>query len=190
MWVSVPVKAPGQSLLSTPVKIRLRVSKPYRYYDTQIQNSPNNNYPFYTFNTSEQSVKVQQIEEAKNALSLINVVPNPYYAYSSYEKNQLDNEVKIVNLPPKCVVSIYSTSGTLIRQFKRDSGSYNNGDYNTAGLEYPKVNQETSIDWNMKNSKGIPIASGVYIIHVKADGIGERTLKWFGVIRPIDLDTF
>ncbi len=190
MWVSVPVKAPGQSLLATPVKIRLRVSKPYRYYDTQTQNSPNNNYPFYTFNTSEQSVKVKQLDAAKNALSLINVVPNPYYAYSSYEKNQLDNEVKIVNLPPKCVVSIYSTSGTLIRQFKRDSGSYNNGDYNTAGLEYPKVNQETSIDWNMKNSKGIPIASGVYIIHVKADGIGERTLKWFGVIRPIDLDTF
>jgi len=28
------------------------------------------------------------------------------------------------------------------------------------------------------------------LIHIDAPGIGERTLKWFGVFRPIDLDTF
>jgi len=37
---------------------------------------------------------------------------------------------------------------------------------------------------------GIPVASGIYIIHVDAQGIGEKTVKWFGVLRPIDLDTF
>ena len=34
------------------------------------------------------------------------------------------------------------------------------------------------------------IAGGVYIIHVDVPGIGEKVLKWFGVMRPIDLDTF
>jgi len=28
------------------------------------------------------------------------------------------------------------------------------------------------------------------MIHVNAPGIGEKVLKWFGVLRPIDLDSF
>ena len=39
--------------------------------------------------------------------------------------------------------------------------------------------------------KGIPIASGAYIINISVPSTGkERNLKWFGVLRPIDLDTF
>ncbi|MBL6871633.1 MAG: hypothetical protein ISQ95_03455, partial [Flavobacteriales bacterium] len=48
----------------------------------------------------------------------------------------------------------------------------------------------TSIDWNLKNKVGIPIASGVYLIHINAPGVCEKVLKWFGVIRPPDLDSF
>ncbi len=48
----------------------------------------------------------------------------------------------------------------------------------------------TSIDWDLKNDFGIPIASGLYVIHVNAPGVGEKTIKWFGSLRPIDLDTF
>ena len=143
----------------------------------------------YKFGTSDLTPKVNQPEVAKNALSLINVVPNPYYAYSNYEANQLDNRIKIVNVPPKCVISIYTTSGTLVRRIKRDAGA-GNGYNNTEGEAYPEVNLESSVDWDLKNSVGIPIASGIYLIHVQVDGIGERTLKWFGVIRPVDLDTF
>ena len=185
MWVGTTMLAPGQTVLDNQAKVRLRVSKPYRQYDTGVQGSINNNLPFYKFNTAGLAPKVGQVEVAKNALSLINVVPNPYYAYSSYEINQLDNRVKIVNLPPKCVVSIYTPSGTLIRQFKRDVGSNT-----TSGAQYPETNLESSIDWDLKNNTGVPIASGMYIIHIAADGIGERTIKWFGVIRPLDLDTF
>ena len=28
------------------------------------------------------------------------------------------------------------------------------------------------------------------VIHVKVDGVGERIIKWFGMMRPIDLDSF
>ena len=48
----------------------------------------------------------------------------------------------------------------------------------------------TSIDWDLKNTFGIPVSSGLYVIHVDAKGVGEKVLKWFGVMRPIDLDTF
>jgi hypothetical protein len=42
----------------------------------------------------------------------------------------------------------------------------------------------------MKNTYGISIASGVYIVHVDAPGIGEKVVKWFGALRPIDLNNF
>ncbi len=188
MWVNCPIVTPGQSLLSCDVKVRLRVSKPYRHYATGYL-SPNSNFPYYSFGTYDLVPKINQPEVAKDALSLINVVPNPYYAYSNYETSQLDNRIKIVNLPPKCVISIYTTSGTLVRRFKRDAGG-SVGYNNTEGATYPETNLESSVDWDLKNSAAVPIASGIYLIHVQVDGVGERTIKWFGVIRPIDLDTF
>ena len=53
-----------------------------------------------------------------------------------------------------------------------------------------KSDDLTSVDWDLKNDHGIPIASGLYIIHIDATGVGEKILKWFGVLRPVDLDTF
>jgi len=45
------------------------------------------------------ATKVGSQDMLKEALALINVVPNPYYAFSEYERTRLDTEVKIVNLP-------------------------------------------------------------------------------------------
>src|SRR5262249_36318033 len=126
-------------------------------------------------------------------------VPNPYYAYSAYEgtlsagvivQPQLDNRVKIINLPPKCTVSIFTVNGILVRKFERDVAADN-----SYGAPSTAKNFETSLDWDLKNHKNVPIASGLYLIHVEAKDksgivIGERTLKWFGVMRPIDLDSF
>jgi len=99
-------------------------------------------------------------------------VPNPYYATSGYEESQLDNKVKITNLPTKCTVSIFTVDGILIRKFTRDDPN------------------STYIDWDLKNSANIPISGGIYLIHVDAPGVGERTIKWFGSLRPIDLNSF
>ena len=46
------------------------------------------------------------------------------------------------------------------------------------------------IDWDIRNSAGLPIASGMYLIDVKAYGIGETVIKWFGATRPIDVTTY
>jgi flagellar hook assembly protein FlgD len=108
-------------------------------------------------------------EVMAEALKIINVVPNPYYAYSSYELSRLDTRVKIINLPDKCEVKIYNVSGKLIKTYKKDSPI-------------------TSIEWDLKNSKGIPVASGVYLIHVDVPGVGERILKFFGGMRQPDME--
>jgi len=80
--------------------------------------------------------------------------------------------VKITNLPSKCTVSIYSVDGVLIRRYTRDDPN------------------STYLDWDLKNTASIPISGGLYLIHVNAPGIGERTIKWFGSLRPIDLNSF
>jgi hypothetical protein len=83
----------------------------------------------------------------------------------------LDNRIKITNLPVKCTVRIYTAGGILVRTISKD-------------------NDKTFTDWDLKNDVGVPIASGVYIIHVNAPGIGEKTIKWFGSLRPIDVNNF
>ncbi len=179
IWVNIPRLVPGHSILESDVKIRLRVSKPYfKGYSTLASNpidtatSPQNrNHPMYTFNTKDIETHKNDLTAAKDALSIINVVPNPYYAYSSYEKTALENIVKITNLPEKCTVTIYTLNGTLIRKYNKDD-------------------VKTSLDWDLKNSARIPIASGLYIIHVDVPEVGEKILKWFGVLRPIDLDNY
>lgn len=179
MWVNIPLAVQGQEWLSNTAKVRIRIAKPYRrYYSTTdidsayvAEHADNRNFPMYRFNTESVATTYDNIPKAQTELDLITVVPNPYYAYSSYETNQLDNRVKIANLPRNCTVTIYTTNGTLIRQFTKDEAG-------------------TSIDWDLKNYAGIPIAGGVYLIHVKAEGIGEKIVKWFGTLRPVDLNAF
>jgi hypothetical protein len=149
---------------------------------------PENNFaPLYRFGTSELAVEKDNNSIAKDALKLVNVVPNPYYAYSGYEASQLDTKIKIVNLPPSCTVTILTQNGTIVKKIRRAVSSDN-----TDGTVFSSksVNGETSVEWDLKNTSGIPIASGIYLINIDAGALGQRTLKWFAMLRPIDLDTF
>ncbi|MEZ5174130.1 MAG: T9SS type A sorting domain-containing protein [Bacteroidia bacterium] len=173
-WVSIPYATPNQDFLTNELKIRIRVNKPYqtKYNASEEEAAPvNDNNPMYSFNTDDLYAGRNDEWVADAALNLINVVPNPYYAYAGYETNQLDNRVKITNLPQECKIRIYTMNGSLIRT-------------------YNKADASTSLDWDLKNQVGISISSGIYLIHVEVPGVGEKILKWFGVMRPIDLDTF
>ncbi len=175
MWTAIPLAMQNSTTewLANDVKIELRITKPYnRYFSIPLDGAKNDNgyWPMYSFGTQGVATDTNDVVKAKTDLDLINVVPNPYNAYSEYETNQLDNRVKIVNLPQKCTVTIYSTNGNIIRQYKKDE-------------------TKTYIDWDLKNFAGIPIAGGVYIIHVKSDQ-GEKVIKWFGSLRPVDLNAF
>jgi hypothetical protein len=78
-------------------------------------------------------------------------------------------------------------SGIMIRQFVVDNSGIIEPRGSTAGIN---TDAQTSIDWDLKNFAGVPISGGMYLIHVKADGIGERTVKWFGILRPVDLNSY
>jgi hypothetical protein len=145
----------------------------------------NDNWPMYTFSTKGMEPYIDE-EKLKKDVDLISVTPNPYYAYSNYERNALDNRVRFGNLPEYCTISIYNIGGTLIRQFLVDNSSVENlPDSNHGGGKY----KGNTLDWDLKNFAGVPIAGGTYIIHFKTPH-GEKVIKWFGVIRTVDLTTF
>jgi len=167
MWVVNTLGATHQEHLSTDVKIRLRINKEYENYNATGKNGGK---PMYSWNMNPVSTQFGRKSVLADVLKLINVVPNPYYAYSEYENSQLDTRVKITNLPENCTVKIYNVSGKQIRSMK-------------------KSNRLTFLDWNLKNDKGIPVASGIYLIHVDVPDVGEVVLKSFVGMRVPDLET-
>ena len=173
MWCAIPLHNTKYDLLATDVTVRIRVATPYHVAKKEfaLENPENNNAPFFKFSTSDIKTIFDDQETAENALDLIRVVPNPYYGSSYYESNQLDNKVRITNLPKTCTISIYNINGTMIRRFKKDT-------------------ETTFIEWDLTNSANIVISSGVYLIHINAPGIGEKVVKWFGALRPTDLNNF
>jgi hypothetical protein len=189
-WIYEPVLATGSSLASvkdgiipTEAHIRLRVSKPYASYNPgDITVNKNGNLPYYTFSTDD-IAPIRNTDEGKSALDLVNIVPNPYYATSLYETSQLDDRVRFTNIPTKCEISIFTLDGTLVRRFDNDQSNIT--PVNVKG-KYPS----TFLDWDLKNTKGVPVASGVYIVHFNGYELGEKTMKWFGIMKPVDLDTF
>lgn len=164
-WIANLLLEEDQTLLSTDVTIKLRVNKEYKNY---VVTNKNDGRPMYGWSMDDVSTLKNDKEELTSALDLINVVPNPYYAYSQYERTRLETKVKITNLPERCTVKIFSVNGKLVRTFKKD-------------------NPLTYIDWDLNNSKGIGVAGGVYLIHVDVPGVGEKIVKFFGGMRAIDL---
>jgi len=189
MWVNIPLLTPGHQLLECDATVRIRMQTPYdtAYGETYLNGGTvgkaiegstwrnptpsNKNFPEYSFNTNGLEVLTNQPSAASSALSLINIVPNPYYAYSGYESNALDTRVRITNLPPVCTISIFTLNGTLITVIQKNT-------------------PQTYSDWNLMNQYNVPIASGLYLVHVAVPNVGEVTLKWFGVMRPLDITSY
>ncbi len=192
------LKSVQDGLIPNEVSIKLRVKKPYQRYPTIAKHfeapylapdglfdyddvdlydddmaalSENDWFPLYKFSTKGATTVINDLPTAESALDLINVVPNPYYAFSYYENSRLDNRVKIINLPPECTIKIFNTSGTLVRSLAKD-------------------NDLTYLEWDLKNEYSIPISGGAYIFYIDAPGIGNKVVKWFGVTRKLDLNDF
>jgi hypothetical protein len=92
----------------------------------------------------------------KEDLSLIRVVPNPYFAHSAYEMNQFERVVKFTRMPPLATVRIFNIAGDLVRTLEKDN----------TGSSF--------LEWNLLTDRQLPVASGVYIYHIEAkDAAGK-----------------
>jgi hypothetical protein len=156
------------------VIVKLRVDNPYQTWYNDNDENKKTGHPRYQFKIEGRGRADLSAVQIENVLDSVKVIPNPYYGFSQYETSQFTQTVKISNLPGKCKVTIYSLDGKFIRQYNRNE-------------QYEAYNQiAPDLEWDLKNSKGIPVASGVYLIHFNAPGMGDRTVKWFGIARQFD----
>ncbi len=105
-------------------------------------------------------------------LDKVQIVPNPYYHRSAYADSDGNGYLKITNLPAKCEVDIYSLSGNLVRHFSRNEQP---GQPNGSGVE--ALQPYPDLDWDLTNTAGKSVAGGVYLVRIRAEGVGEVTLK-------------
>jgi hypothetical protein len=69
-------------------------------------------------------------------------------------------------------VMIFSLDGKLVRKFRRNEvPAPPIGSGVTEGQIYP------DLIWDLKNEHGKTIGAGVYLVRIRAEGLGEVTLK-------------
>jgi hypothetical protein len=130
------------------------------------------NQPGDMFSMSTDGLGSRARTEAENraAIDEIGITPNPYKGVSSYEVSQLVDQVRFTNMPNQATIRIFTVAGTLVRTLEKNSAS-------------------ASFPWDLTTEEGLPIASGMYIIHVDTEW-GEKVLK-FGVVKKrIQLNTW
>ncbi len=106
-------------------------------------------------------------DRAKKSLNDIYTVPNPYIAASSLEQRIIIQEVgrgerriDFVNLPQECTISIFTSSGRLVKK-----------------IEHSSTVDKGRASWDLTTVDGLEVAHGVYFYHVDAKGIGEKIGK-------------
>lgn len=124
----------------------------------------------YRFSITDVNIPRVSSEISGDVLDYIKVVPNPYVVTHVAEPRQYgnaqgDRQLHFTNLPAKCTIRIFNVSGQLVQTIHVD---------NNFGIN--------RYIWDMRNSLGYEIPYGVYVYHVEAPGIGNKTGK-FAVIK-------
>jgi hypothetical protein len=128
-----------------------------------ITNKPNSAVDVFTFSTAGlDPSSTTALQEAD--VDRINVFPNPYFGANIEETTGLEHFVRFTHLPDEATIRIFTLAGELIRTLEHDNGT-----------QYE--------EWNLQNEASIPIASGMYIVHVDCGDLGEKILK-MAVIMP------
>ena len=137
-----------------------------------VMNKPNQLGDKFTIATDGYGANVPDMAAQQQRLEDIGIVPNPYKGASAYEVSQLTDEVRFTNLPDVATIRIFTLNGTLIKTINKQS---------------PGV---ATVPWNLTTDHNLPIASGLYLIHVEVPDVGETTLKFAVVKKRIQLNVY
>jgi hypothetical protein len=94
------------------------------------------------------------LELAKQDVEEINVFPNPYYGVNPQELNKYQRFVTFTHLPNKATIRIFNLAGQLVRTINKD-------------------NADQFLRWDLMNQDDLPVASGLYIVHVDMPDLGK-----------------
>jgi hypothetical protein len=124
--------------------------------------------PFLSNDTFEFTMVASAVDNeiAKTDLDKIRVVPNPYIVTNPWEPRNTyangrgERQLHFIHLPQNCEIRIFTINGQLVKTLYHNSSNQN-------GTEI----------WNMLSKDNLEISYGIYVYHVKAEGVGEKIGK-------------
>jgi len=117
----------------------------------------------YVVNTSGYEYLYNNKEAALAEIEKINVFPNPYYGLNVREPNRLNKFVTFNHLPPNAIIRIFNLAGVLVKTIKDYTGQF--------------------ATWNLKNEHNLPVASGIYIVHVDMPDLGKSKVLKLAIVQ-------
>ena len=121
-------------------------------------------------------VPVYSVSAAEADIRAINVFPNPYYGFNRAETSRFTRFVTFNHLPQGADIRIFNLSGALVRALRKDDDTQ-------------------FLNWDLNNQNGLPVASGIYFVHMQLEDaagndLGEKTLKLVIIQEQQYLDNF
>ncbi|MCK9210145.1 MAG: T9SS type A sorting domain-containing protein [Ignavibacteriaceae bacterium] len=110
------------------------------------------------FTVAAPAANINNTAAAKDNIEKISVFPNPYFGSHALEESKYNRFVRFIGLPKQATITIVSLSGILIRRYQKSGDSQ-------------------FLDWDLKNTDLLPIASGMYIAYIEVPGAGTKVLK-------------
>jgi hypothetical protein len=113
------------------------------------------------------------VTAAKVDAAKINVFPNPYYGVNTEEINKYNRFVTFTHLPQEALIRIYNLAGVQVREIRKNSAT-----------QFER--------WDLANESGLPVGSGLYIVHIDMPGLdgAKKILKLAIVQEQQILDRF
>jgi hypothetical protein len=112
---------------------------------------------YYTYSSAGLE-PTQTDSTAQARMDEINVYPNPYFGHNKMEGTFYTQFVTFTNLPEdECTIRIFTLSGTLVLTMEHNNGT-----------PFER--------WYLLNQEELPVASGMYIVHVETK-YGDKILK-------------
>ena len=123
------------------------------------------------FTFSSQASRIDEVKAASE-LDQITVVPNPYVVTNVLEpldrqnpRDRGERRMYFNHLPRQCTIRIFTITGELVTT-----------------IEHNSTIDDGKAFWNLTTKDNFPVAFGVYIYHVQAEGLGEKIGR-FAIIK-------
>lgn len=141
-----------------------RADLPWAAGDQFMINASHINWPGNTFAFTAPKNTAGGAALAKADVSRINVFPNPYYGVNPQETDKYNRFVTFSHLPQRAIIRIFNLAGIMVRKIDRLSSS--------------QFEQ-----WDLKNQEGLPVGSGLYIVHIDMPDLGTTKIIKVAIVQ-------
>lgn len=114
------------------------------------------------FNISVAGVETSDAFLAED-IKKITAFPNPYLGVNSAEVSRYNHFVTFSHLPNKVSIRVFDLSGTLVQRLDKDDN-------------------DQFLRWDLDNENGLPVASGMYFVHIDMPDINKTRILKLAVV--------